>query len=30
MAGAVKFFDTTDPFSLADWEVQTGPNPNRT
>lgn len=30
MAGTVKFFDTTDPFSLADWEIQTGPNPNRT
>ena len=30
MAGTVKFFDTTDPFNLADWEVQTGPNPNRT
>lgn len=28
--GSVKFFDTTDPFGLADWEVQTGPNPNLT
>lgn len=30
MPGSVKFFDPVDPFSLADWEVQTGPNPNRT
>ena len=30
MAGSVKFFDCTDPFSLADWEVQQGPNPTLT
>lgn len=30
MSGKVKFFDATDPFGLADWEVQGGPNPNRT
>ena len=28
MAGAVKFFEASDPFSLTDWEVQNGPNPS--
>ena len=30
MAGSVKFFDCSDPFSLSDWEVQNGPNPTLT
>lgn len=30
MAGQVKFFVADDPFNLTDWEVQNGPNPNRT
>ena len=30
MAGSVKFFDDSDPFSLSDWEVQNGPSPSLT